>query len=188
LSRSAVARAAGVSVVGVASRSSTRPPTLSCGAWVERHRSIAAPAAERLVERADQLGRRGGVDVAGGVVLDLIAVEGDDVAAKGNVIVGELDAHRGGLEHGASLHRADGVVAEHREVGDVGAERPAWFDRAKKADPTGAGDSVDVRFLRDLQRSLAAEANNWAVGHAIAQDDDRLHEPYSLRKCSLNAA
>ena len=48
----------------------------------------------------------------------------------------ELDAHAGGLEHGAPLRAGGGVVAEHREVGDVGVGRPGLADRARAA-PSG---------------------------------------------------
>jgi hypothetical protein len=125
-------------------------------------------------------------DVAGGVVLHNAVVDGDEVAAIGDIARAEVDADVGGLQRATPAVDGRRVVAQHGQIGDVAARRHALRHGAHQTHGTGTRQLVHVRGVRDRQRRAPAELRNGIVGHAVRYEQDAFGDGGLVHPAFLN--
>ncbi len=136
-------------------------------------------AAELLLDGFHQGGAVLGGNVPGGEVAHLFPVHVDQVAAHRPVAWPQLQAHRGRFQWGSTGIYVERIIAKEAQRGDVAGRGEAGWNIVATPDHAGPSDAVHVRFLRSLQRRLAAEAFLGLVGTTVGNDNSVFHGRYS---------
>ena len=112
---------------------------------------------------------------AAGVVLQQRAIEADEVAAQGQVVVGQGHPDAGSLQGATALVDLVLVVAQDAAVGHLAARVEAVGHGLQHAAPAVAGQKIEVRRVGILQEGLASQGFDGPVGHAVAEYNEMLH-------------
>jgi len=110
-----------------------------------------------------------------GVVLQQRTIEADEVAAQGQVIVGQGHPDAGSLQGAAALVDLVLVVAQDAAVGHLAARVEADGHGLQHAAPAVAGQEVEVRRVGILQEGFSSKGFDGPVGHAVAEYNEMLH-------------
>ena len=126
------------------------------------------PGAQPLVEEADQLVGLLGRDVAGGMILQDIALHADEVAAHRHLVGLEVYADAGRLQYAPALVHGGEVVAQYGHVRYLAARMETVRHGSHPPGHALARQEVHVGRARVAHGGLAAQSLYRLVGHAIA--------------------
>ena len=110
------------------------------------------------------------------VVLDASVGQADDVASCGHVVGAHLIADGRRFERSAPLIHLVQVVAHDGSVGHLASRREAFRYGDKAPVAPLPCQQVHVWCVGVLQWSFPAKTLDAVVGHAVAEDDDMLHD------------
>src|ERR1051325_1562740 len=130
-------------------------------------------------------------DVARGEVFHELArsasSDRDQIAAERDVLGREVDADARRLQRRAAGVIERRIVSQDAHVADVAAGREAVRDRVREAEDAARREPVHVRRGRDFERRPAAVFFQRPVRHAVALQNDVLHDAASRSKSSFSS-
>ena len=145
-----------------------------------RERCLALEGGQLLIQVFDQHRSLLVRDITRRVVLDIVPLQADDVAAHGHLVVRDRHLHRGCLQRPTTLKDLSHVIAQQSEVGYLRPRVEALGHSGQSAVDALSGNAVNVRFYSRLQRCLVAQLLNGFVGGSIGQDDEVFHVFYLI--------
>ena len=151
---------------------------------VEMHAFVA----QLLVQILDQDIGILGFQTSARVVLDNVAVKGNQVAAQCEIILVQLDAYGSGLKRTASLIHNMLVVTQDAAVCDLASRMETVGNSLQQAIPAHAGKLVAVWCMCILQQRGSAKSLVMPVGHAVSQYNDVLHQASDMISAKTPAA
>ena len=136
---------------------------------------------ESLVEIIDEYAGILRLEVTAIMRDNLTVLECDNIATDGEVIISHLIAYRCGFQRSSSLVHLVQVIAEDGGVGNLAARRKTLGNGNQTATTACLCQAVHVFRTCILQKRLATKAVDLMVGHAVAQNDNMLHNCYLQR-------
>ena len=115
------------------------------------------------------------LQTATGVVAQQVAIQGDEVATQGKVVVSEFHANAGGLQRATTLVDQMLVITKDAAIGHLATGMEAICHGAQKATSAHACQTVEIGRMGMLEEGLSTQCLVVPVGHAIAKDNDMFH-------------
>ena len=116
-----------------------------------------------------------------GMVLQEIAFEANQVAAKGKVVFSKFHTDACCLERSSAFIDKVLVVAEDAGVGNLASGMEAVGNGLKQAVASVLCQPVEMRCVGILEQCLALQLVARPVGHAVAKNDEMLQKVKKLK-------
>lgn len=122
------------------------------------------------------------------VVAQQVAIQGDEVATQGEVVVSEIHANAGGLQRTTTLVDQMLVITKDATIGHLATGMEAICHGAQKATSAHACQTVEIRCMSMLKQGLSTQCLVVPIGHAIAKDYNMFHHANDIMSANTPAA
>ena len=144
-------------------------------AGVHHTSAVERERRQLFVQCPDQFIGLLGRDVAGRMVLDVVAVQADDVAAHGHLAVFDRYLHGGGFERATSFEYLRHIVAEQSQMSNLRTRLIAFGHGDEPAADALECQTIDMRLAGSLQGCLVTQQLDGLVGGSVGQNNQILH-------------